>query len=112
MRANRLIAALDGSLLWRGGCSQSAIDRRLRKPSPPNDFRNGRASLPERPNFFNGVGQKKRFAPEPHASFLGLGDAIHLALMADVVLELCNQRQDAHDQLAGARACVDDHRLP
>jgi hypothetical protein len=29
-----------------------------------------------------------------------------LALTANIVLELGNQRQNAHDKLAGARACV------
>jgi hypothetical protein len=65
------------------GCSQSAIDRRLRKSHSPDDLGNGRASLPERPNVFDSVGQEKRLAPEPHAAFLGFGDAIHLSLAAD-----------------------------
>ena len=30
-----------------------------------------------------------------------------ICLAADVILELCNQSQDAHDELAGARAGVD-----
>ena len=46
-------------------------------------------------------------ATEPHAPILRFGDSVHLPLSADVILELCDQRQDAHDELAGARTCVD-----
>ena len=34
-----------------------------------------------------------------------------LALAADIVFELGNQRQNPHDQLAGARACVNGEQL-
>jgi integrase len=41
-------------------------------------------------------------AAKLHASILGLGDPVHLSFAPDIVLELCNQRQDAHDQLSRA----------
>ena len=50
--------------------------------------------------------QTRAWGPEPNASRLGLVDSILLAFAADIVLELGNQRQNAHDELAGARACV------
>jgi hypothetical protein len=40
-------------------------------------------------------------------SLLRLGDAIKLPLAPDVILELSDQRQDAHHELAGARRGVD-----
>ena len=32
---------------------------------------------------------------------------IHLPFATNVILELRDERQDAHDELAGTRACVD-----
>ena len=34
------------------------------------------------------------------------GDTIHLTLTADVILELCNEREDAHHQLASSAASL------
>ena len=51
--------------------------------------------------------RKRRLTPEPNTSISGFGDAIHLTFMADVVLEFGNQRQDAHNDLAGARGGID-----
>ena len=46
-------------------------------------------------------------APELHPSIFGLGDPVHLALTANVVLELGNESEDAHDELAGTGGGVD-----
>src|SRR5262249_2062286 len=53
------------------------------------------------------VSCQKRLGTKPHALSLGLVDAILLTFAPNVVLELGNQGEDAHDQLAGAGTGVD-----
>ena len=57
---------------------------------------------------------KNGLGPNLTPSAFGLVDAVLLSLPADVVLKLGDEGQDSHDQLAGARAGVDDadHRPP
>ena len=50
---------------------------------------------------------RRGLRPNLHTSISRFGDAIHLTFMADVVLEFGYQRQDAHNELAGARGRVD-----
>jgi hypothetical protein len=47
------------------------------------------------------------FSPELHASIFGFGDAVHLPLSSDVILELRDQRKNAHYELARAGSRVD-----
>jgi len=55
----------------------------------------------------NLLGGKLQLAAKVNTSLLSLGDAIHLTLAPNVVLELSYQRQDTHHQLAGAAGGVD-----
>ena len=46
-------------------------------------------------------------ATELHASILGFGDAVHLTFSPNVVLELGNESEDAHDELTRTGRGVD-----
>src|SRR4029077_781851 len=83
-----------------------AIDTGLAELGTSHDFRNGHAVCSQGFHFLNYGKRQYRLGTEPNASRLGLVDSILLALAADIVLELGNQGQNTHDELAGARACV------
>src|SRR6478672_8917423 len=90
-----------------GSAPKCPIDTGLAKLGTPHDFRDGRTISPQGFHLLNHGECQYRLGSKPNASRLGLIDSILLALAANIVLELGNQRQDAHDKLAGARACID-----
>jgi hypothetical protein len=53
------------------------------------------------------LNDQERPATETDPTVASVFDAIHLPFSANVVLELSNQRQDAHNKLAGTGAGVD-----
>ena len=55
--------------------------------------------LPERLNLCNLLGGKLQLTAKMDPSLLSLGDAIHLAFPADVILEFSYQRQDTFTSL-------------
>src|SRR6478752_3735068 len=113
----RLQFAYPGGLKWGPctsltrcslGCTPKCpIDTGLAELGTPYDFRDGRTISPQGFHLLNHGECQYRLGSKPNASRLGLIDSILLALAANIVLELGNQRQDAHDKLAGARACID-----
>jgi hypothetical protein len=66
--------------------------------------------LPEFLSFFtllDCLSHQNRLATETGSALARLLDPIHLPFTANVVLELCDQRKDSHDELSGA---VNSHR--
>src|SRR5262245_13732046 len=86
---------------------KGAVDAGLAELGPTYDLRNREPICPQFFDLLHNIGGQDRLRTKPHPPGLGLVDAVLLALSADVILELGNQREDTHDQLAGARACVD-----
>ena len=103
---SRLIAATDFELL-AAHAPQRSIDARLAEPCPLDDDRHSLSSLAQVSNLFHPVLGELALAPKLHAAILGLGNPIHLTLSPDVILELGDQGQDTHDELAGARRGAD-----
>jgi hypothetical protein len=58
-------------------------------------------------NFFYKVRQELGFPAKLHAPISRFGNSVHLPFPPDVILELGNQRKNAHDELPGARSRVD-----
>ena len=86
---------------------QCTIDTRFAEPCLLDDRRHSLACFAQCPDLLHPLIGEFTLASELHPSVLGLGDAIHLALSPNVVLELSDQGKDAHDELAGTGRGVD-----
>jgi hypothetical protein len=73
----------------------------------PGDFGSRVPSPPECFDLSDCFRRQDRLATEPNPFVQGEPDAVHLPLAANVILEFGNESEDAHDELAGARGCVD-----
>src|SRR5262245_40446078 len=77
-------------------CVQCSVDARLAEPCAFDDRRHGFSRLAQRPDLLHPLIREFGLASELHASVLGLGNAIPLALTADVILELGNKELRSH----------------
>jgi hypothetical protein len=85
--------------------TERPIDRCLAEAGLSHDL-GDRFRAPELSDLLHHLLSELRLYSEAHSSLLRLGDPIKLALAPDVVLELGDQRQDAHHQLAGPRGGI------
>jgi hypothetical protein len=72
-----------------------------------HDLRHGYAFSSQRLNFFYKVRQELGLPAKLHAPISRFGNSVHLPFTPDVILELGNQRKNAHDELPGAGSGVD-----
>ena len=86
--------------------AERPIDRSLAEARLTHDLGDS-LRAPQLPNVLHHLLGEFGLNPEANASLLRLGDAIKLPLAPNVVLELGDKRQYAHQQLAGARGGVD-----
>jgi hypothetical protein len=77
----------------------------------PHDLRHGAPILPKRADLIDSLGGELRLGAEPRPPFFSLGYPVHLSLPPNVVLELGDQREDAHNELAGAGGRVECKQL-
>src|SRR4029079_11969074 len=76
-----------------------AVNASFAEPRPTHDLGHGKPLRSQLLDFLHDLSRQDRLGTEPHPLSLGLVDAVLLALSADIVLEFCNQGEDAHDQL-------------
>ena len=85
-----------------GLCRQGAVHRRLGQRGLAHDVWHRLTGLPQFPHLLNLLWDQKGLATKSCSPLSRFLDPIHLPFTANVVLELGDQGQDAHDELSGA----------